>query len=168
MSRARPAGFSLAQIVLHWTVVVLILFQFLAHDAMSEAWDAFTEGGSVPAADLTGANFHAIVGFVILVLALARLYLRFTRGVPALPADQPKAIRFLGNTTHFLLYALIIGLPIGGAAAWIGGIDAAGELHSAGTTLLLIVAGLHVLGALYEHFIAKTDVFRRMLKPQAR
>lgn len=167
MSRAAPNGFSLAQIILHWLVVALIIFQFLAHDAMEEAWDALGDGQQ-PAADiLFGANLHAAAGITILVLALIRLYLRFTRGVPALPSTLAPPLAMVAKVTHFLLYALIIGLPIGGAAAWLGGIRPAAEIHGLGANILFWVAIIHALGALYEHFIAKTDVLRRMLKPQA-
>lgn len=167
MSRTAHTGYSLAQIILHWTVVVLVIFQFVAHDAMSEAWDAYRDGAAIPAGDVFGANLHATVGIVIFVLALARLFLRLTRGVPPLPADQPAAIRFLAIAAQYTLYVLIIGLPVLGGAAWFGGIKPAAGIHSLGADILFWVALLHATGALYEHFIAKNDVLRRMLKPEA-
>ncbi len=167
MSRAQPSGYSLAQIVLHWAVVVLIIFQFLAHDAMEKAWDAVRDGQAVPADAALGANLHAAAGFAVLALALIRLFLRFTRGAPAAPTTVPAPIAMISNVTHVLLYVLILGLPIGGAAAWLGGVGVAAPVHGLGAEVLFWVAILHALGALYEHFIAKTDVLRRMLKPQA-
>lgn len=167
MSRAKPTGYSLAQIILHWAVVVLIIFQYLAHDAMEAAWDALRDGVAIPPDVLLGANMHAAAGMAILLLALIRLFLRFTRGVPALPSTLAPPLALISKITHFLLYALIIGLPIGGAAAWLGGVAQAAQVHGFGANVLFWVAILHALGALYEHFIAKTDVFRRMLKPQS-
>ena len=166
MSRAQPSGYSLAQIILHWGVVVLVICQFLFSDAMENAWDAVREGAAVPADVATGANLHAAAGIAILVMALMRLFLRFTRGAPALPSSLAPPLALLAKVTHFLLYALIIGLPLGGAAAWLGGVAPAARVHGLGANILFWVAILHALGALYEHFVMRTDVLRRMLKPQ--
>lgn len=168
MSRIAPSGYSLAQIVLHWAVVVLIIFQYLAHDAMEAAWDALRDGAAIPDDILLGANLHAAAGMTVLILALIRLFLRFTRGAPALPSNLSPPLAFVAKATHFLLYALIIGLPIGGAAAWLGGVAVAARVHGLGANVLFWVAIIHVLGALYEHFVVKSDVLRRMLKPEAR
>lgn len=159
-------GYSLAQIVLHWAVVVLVIAQYLGHDAMEDAWDTIRDGGTPSAETLFGANMHAAIGATILVLALIRLYLRFTRGAPPVPKENPAPLRFVAKATHVLLYALIIGLPLGGAAAWFFGVAPAAGVHSLGTKVLFFVAILHVLGALYEHFVAHTDVLKRMLRPE--
>ena len=159
-------GYSLAQIVLHWAVVVLVIAQYLGHDAMEDAWDTIRDGGTPSAETLFGANMHAAIGATILVLALIRLYLRFTRGAPPVPKENPAPLRFVAKATHVLLYALIIGLPLGGAAAWFFGVAPAAGVHSLGTKILFFVAILHALGAFYEHFIARTDVLKRMLRPE--
>lgn len=168
MSKARPNGFSLTQIILHWLVVVLIILQYLANGPMTEAWDALRDGNQPAAELLFGANMHAASGITILVLALLRLALRFTRGVPALPSALSPPMAFVAKATHFLLYALIILIPVSGAAAWLGGAAPAAGPHGAMAQVLFFVAIFHAAAALYEHFIAKTDVLTRMLKPQAR
>jgi len=166
MSKAQPNGFSLAQIILHWLVVVLIIMQFLANGPMQQAWDALRDGQQ-PAADiLFGANMHAASGMLILILALARLFLRFTRGLPALPSTLAPPLALVAKVTHFLLYALIIAIPMSGAAAWLGGVAPAAGAHGAMAQLLFFVAIFHAAAALYEHFIARTDVLKRMLRPQ--
>lgn len=166
MTHPTRTGYSLTQIVLHWTVVVLVIVQYLGHDAMEDAWDAIRDGGTPSAETLFGANMHAAVGVLILVLALARLWLRFTRGAPPVPEETAAPLRLVARATHVLLYALIIGLPLGGAAAWFFGVAPAAGVHSLGTKVLFFVAILHALGALYEHFIARTDVLKRMLRPE--
>lgn len=166
MSKAQPSGYSRAQIILHWLVVVLIIMQFLANGPMQQAWDAMRDGGQ-PAADLLfGANMHAASGMAILIMALARLVLRFRRGVPALPATLAPPLALVAKVTHFLLYALIILIPMSGAAAWLGGAAPAAGPHGVMAELLFYVAILHAVAALYEHFIARTDVLTRMLRPQ--
>ncbi|MFP5077498.1 cytochrome b [Rhizobium sp. YIM 134829] len=158
-----PQSFSLPQRVLHWTTVLLVLFNLLASDDMEHWWRAVRHG-TEPAPDLlAGANLHAYVGIAILAVAVLRLALRHIQGVPADPAVEPAPFRLLARITHFGLYALLIGMPIAGMAAYYGGIAQAGELHGElMKTALWILIGLHVAGALVHQFYWKTNVLRRM------
>lgn len=166
MDRARPAGYSFLQIVLHWTVVVLVIFQFLASDGMNRAWRAFERGtGPVSPGDLLFANFHMIAGLTILVLATWRVGLRLKRGAPPPPEHELPALKFVANATHGLLYLMLFVLPVSGSMAWLLGVAVAGEVHQFAKTLLLVVAILHALAALAQHFVMRTDVLRRMLVP---
>ncbi|MBO6716820.1 MAG: cytochrome b/b6 domain-containing protein [Rhizobiaceae bacterium] len=165
MANRNVAGYSGLQIALHWAVVLLIVFQFLAHEGMEHANDAFQRGQAPGETDLLMANTHVVAGLLVLLLALARLWLRFTRGVPALPENEHPLLRFAAQTTHFLIYAAIIVMPLSGLAAWYFGIGQAGDVHETVFKLLLALIALHVAGALYQHFMLKTDVLRRMIRP---
>ena len=159
-------GYSTLQIGLHWAVAILIAVQFLFHDPMEDAWDALRDGGAIPAEAAFGANVHAIVGLTILVLSLSRLYLRFTRGVPPLPEDEPAPLKLVANGTHVLLYALIIGMPLGGAAAWFLGVAPAAWLHGLGAPVLFFLVLLHIVGGLFQKFVLKSNVLTRMAVPE--
>lgn len=58
-------------------------------------------------------------------------------------------------------------MPITGALAWYLGVGVAGEVHELAKPVIIIAVALHALGALWQHFVAKTDVLMRMLRPQA-
>ena len=45
-----PTGYSRSQIVLHWLTALVILWQFVANDAMGAAWRAVRQGNT-PAFD---------------------------------------------------------------------------------------------------------------------
>lgn len=162
---ARPEGYSSAQIALHWIVVVLIVCQLLFHEGMEHAWRAVRHGEAVPADAAWPANVHAVIGLAILFFALCRLVLRFTRGVPPLPREENVVIRIVARLSHWLLYALIIVMPISGAAAWLGGVEPAGDFHVLLVTVLYVVAGIHILGALFEGFVRRSGVLTRMFRP---
>lgn len=153
-------GYSALQIGLHWTVALLIVAQFLGHDGIAAAWDAFKDGAAVAPAQL--AYLHVIVGLSILMLALWRLWLRFSRGVPPAPETGHPALRLLAKATHVAIYALIIGMPLGGAAAWFLGIEPAAAAHSLAAAALFWLVILHVAGALVEQFVLKSGVLARM------
>lgn len=159
-------GYSTAQVALHWSVVVLVVFQFVANSGMAQAWRAL-RGGTEPAGDvLLMANLHAAAGILILLLALARVYLKVTRGTPKPPANEPRILQIVAEATHGLLYLLLFLVPLSGAAAWFGGAEQAAAGHVVLKTALMLVVLVHVAGALFQHFVRRTDVLMRMLRPQ--
>lgn len=155
-----PATYSKTQIVLHWTVMLLVLFQILAREEIVRLWTGRMDGTLPNAAT---PNVHVAVGFLILVLTVWRLVLRLRRGVPALPAGEHPALRAVASGTHILFYVLLIGMPLSGASAWIFGLAQPAQVHSAAEKLLLLLIALHVLAAFAQHFWFKTNVLRRIL-----
>ncbi|MCA0922285.1 cytochrome b [Pseudooceanicola nanhaiensis] len=152
--------YSRAQILLHWIVVLLVAAQFLFEDGISTAWRQLLEGND-PGPSL-GANAHVIAGIAVLVLAVLRILLRFTQGVPPLPKVEPRVLRLLAHVAHWALYALLILLPLTGGLAWFLGVAAAAEVHEALKTLLLLLIVLHVGAALYHQFILRDGLMSRM------
>jgi len=158
-----PKGYSRLQIGLHWIVVLLIAAQFVLDDAIGEAWDAVERGAEIAFNPLVAA--HVFGGIAVLVLGLARLGLRFGRGVPAAPAGDPPLQRLAAHLVHVGLYALMIVVPVAGGMAWFGGIEAMAEVHEVLTSVLLAFVGLHVAGALYHQFWLKDGLLLRMKRP---
>jgi len=157
-----PTHYSRAQIALHWVIFLLIAFQFIAHDPMSDAWDKVEEGLDVAFNPLVAA--HVFAGLSVLALVIWRLVLRFTRGVPPLPEEESPAMQKVAHLTHWALYALMALVPISGAVAWFGLVEPAAEAHEVMKSILLVLVGLHVLGALYHQFVLKTNLIDRMKK----
>ncbi|MBO9590194.1 cytochrome b/b6 domain-containing protein [Devosia sp.] len=166
MSVSTPsAGYSRAQVILHWVIAALILFQLLVHESMEMAWDARMEGGPAE-----GANPlpHIIVGSLILILAAARVVIRLRHGAPPHPAGQPAALGVVANVIHGLIYVLLFALPISGLVAWFGGIENAADVHGGPLRLALIALVLiHIAGALVQQFVLRSGVLMRMLKPES-
>lgn len=123
----RPKGYSRTQIALHWVAFLLIVQQFVLHEGIAEAWDLVEDGG-VPAFDPIVAA-HVLGGMAVLAFALWRLVLRRSRGVPDLPAGGSALTHLAAHLGHYALYALMILMPVSGAVAWFGGVEAAGEAH---------------------------------------
>jgi cytochrome b561 len=57
---------------------------------------------------------HKSIGLTILVLSLIRVAWRLMNPVPPLPASMSPVTRFAAHATHFLLYVLIIAIPLSG------------------------------------------------------
>lgn len=166
MKAGSPVGFTPLQIGLHWAVVLLILFQYLFSDGIEHAWRAFEKGSYDASADFGGlALAHIVAGVAVLALAIWRLALRARFGAPAADPAEPPVLQTVAKLVQFLLYALLFIMPITGAVAWFGSVKAAGEAHQLAKVALLVLASLHVLGALAQQFVFRTDVLRRIFVP---
>lgn len=165
MNANAPAGYSRLQIALHWIVALLIIVQIVGHEGIAEAYEAILEGGTPAAFDMVLAQVHVVGGFAVWLFAAWRLYLRFTRGVPAHPAGQSAMQEMAATVVHVALYGCMLLMPISGAVAWFGGVELAGDAHSAARIILLPAILLHVGGALFQHFVQRSDVMRRMMRP---
>lgn len=158
-------GYSRLQIVLHWAVAALVLFQFLVNDGMRAA---FRERLATGEAALTpGAGAHLAGGILILGLTLVRVGLRIRRGAPPPPPGAPKVMNLLAEAAHLGLYALLLLMALTGAAAWFWRFEAAALVHEIGRLAILGLILAHTMGALVEHYVIGNRVIRRMLRPGA-
>lgn len=168
MSR-NPARYSKSMIVIHWLTVVLILGAWLT-----------SEGGRHMAEN--PPLLHFLLGFAVLVLVLPRLLLRLAGGVPnAPPADSKLAVA--AKIGHGVLYLLLIALPLSGwyAASRLGvpvsffgiplpaitervqgapGLIA--DLHEKAGTIILYLAGLHAVMAIWHQVVLRDGTLQRM------
>lgn len=157
---ATTTTFSRTQIVLHWVIAALVIFQIVAHERIEDAWEARMDGtvANVPTPDP-----HVLIGILILALVLWRLVLRLTSGVPAPPEGEHPLLGLAGRVAHWLFYVLLIALPASGATAWFGGLQPPAAAHAVLQAVLVLLILLHVAAALAHHFVFRDDVLRRML-----
>jgi cytochrome b561 len=166
-----------ALVVLHWTMAVLILV------AIPIGWRM----GDLEPGPLQDALYHThrSIGVTVLALAILRVVLRRTLGVPPPhPALAPWQ-RTLSVAVHHLLYVLFFVVPILGWA----GTSAFGApivvwglfelppilpkseplsevllgVHGLFAQTLAGLVVLHVAGALYHAFVRRDGVMQRML-----
>lgn len=106
MSRRSP-DFHPALRIVHWLMAAMVLVMlFIGVGMVSTAGPAYVELLAL----------HRPVGIVILILVLIRLPLRLMTGAPALPEDLPPLHKLVAKTSHVLLYASMIAMPLIGWA----------------------------------------------------
>lgn len=159
-------GYSASQIALHWIIVVLVAFQFLAHSAIEASWHAFQNGEGVPEGAAVLTYMHVSVGLAVLLCMLCRIYLRVTRGVPSPPHDEPRLLKIVSESVHRMIYLLLMLLPVSGAVAWFFGASLAAGAHVVMEKLLLGLIAAHIGGALFQHLIRRSDVVIRIFAPE--
>ena len=171
------AKYSKIAILFHWLIAILIganiVLANLAEDLPRAARAAYM-------------NPHKAIGISILLLTVGRILWRLTHRPPALPDKitgwQAKA----GQSAHILFYVLMIVMPLTGwlmigAKGNAAPVDFFGlftidmaigknamlakighEGHELLAAPLLVLIGLHVLGALKHQFIDKMPFVQRM------
>ena len=116
--------FTLLQRTLHWLMAACILTMLFVGVGMVS---------SVAPKYLTLISIHKSLGIIILALALIRLVVRWRYGAPALPADLPEPLKLAAHGSHYLLYALMIVMPLLGWA-----------MLSAANYPIVLFGGLHL------------------------
>lgn len=151
------------QIRLHWVIFLFIALQYLGHEPVTEAWKELERGNTIVFDPMVLG--HVFLGGFVLLLVLTRIMARLRHGAPALPEEEPAAMRMVAQLTHLGLYALMVAMPVSGALAWFGRVQAAADAHSVMRVAFLALIVLHVLGALYHQFVLKTNIMARMKRP---
>ncbi|MFZ0258000.1 MAG: cytochrome b [Gammaproteobacteria bacterium] len=164
------------QQTLHWFIVIAAITQLTLGFTFTSLPQDDPVRGTVFAA-------HATVGLIILAVMLARLGWRLSNPVPRLPETLKPWEKRLARSTHWLLYLLLIGMPIGGyllvnahghAVPFFGTelppLIPANEtleeiievIHIGGAFSIIGLVILHAVGALRHEFILHDNTLRRM------
>ena len=159
-------GYSALQIRLHWVLAILVLIQFVLHEGIVGLVELAELNKTPSLFEQWWGLSHVAIGLLIFALAIIRVIVRLKQKVPAPPASESKALQFIAKATHIALYAVLIIMPISGSAAWFAGAEQAAVGHNVGKIILLAFALLHIGGAVYQHFVLKTDVVKRMVNAE--
>ncbi len=162
-------------ILLHWLVFFLVIAAFITIELKGQ----FPKGSE--ARDLC-KSIHGVFGQLIFIAMVLRLVIRFKYGVPAPTISIPLLAR-LAKVMHWVLYAILLISPVFGILyfqyagkeihffgfVWpqlvtpnLESKKFVEEIHEfLGNTLYFLI-GIHVIAALWQHYIIKDDTLRRM------
>ncbi|MGV8921356.1 MAG: cytochrome b [Pseudomonas sp.] len=130
-------------------------------------------------------SWHKWAGVTLFLLLLVRLGWRLTHTAPPLPASMPSLLRQVSHALHWLMYVLMIAIPLSGwlmssakgfQTSWFGVLplpdllskdaDMGERLTLLHVTLNFTLLGLvivHTGAALKHHLIDRDDILARML-----
>ena len=163
--RKLPAGYTTTQILLHWAIVVLVLFQILFGESIEHAAEALRDGVAADAATVFWADAHIYAGVSVLLLTVVRLVARLGYGAPPPPAGTGRVQAMVANAVHLVFYLMLFGVPVSGLVAWYVAPEV-GEIHALAKPAFLALIILHVLASLYHQFVVKDGVLMRMFVPR--
>ncbi len=101
----RRSFYSRGAMFFHWTIALLIIANLII---------GFLHEGFPPAVRGLSIGLHKSTGILVIILTLGRIAWRLTHKPPPLPDTVKNWERGLAHATHWLLYALMLGLPITG------------------------------------------------------
>ena len=164
-------------IALHWLIAAMIL--------ISVSVGLYMTGLKFSPEKLKLYNWHKWAGVTIFTLVLIRCAWRLFHAAPPPPPLMPAWQRHASDATHYLLYALMIVIPLSGwlmssakgfQTVYFGVIplpdlldkgkelgDTLQMVHKSLNYTMIAIVALHATAALKHHFIDKDDVMRRML-----
>ena len=173
---SRPRHFNLLARLLHWSMALAILAMLFVGAGMVVSLQY-----RAPLLDL-----HRPLGIAILLLAIVRLINRVTRPTPALPDDLPAIQKFAAHASHWLLYALMLTMPLIGWAMLSAGaypIKMFGSvylpaivphsptvygilrpLHGVLAYVLFATVLAHLAAALFHAWVRRDEVFGQMAR----
>ena len=93
---------------LHWLIAIAVIGQ------IALGWWMIEIPKSPPGVRAGWFNLHKSIGLTIGLFVLLRLWWRLTHPAPPLPDSLPRWQRTVARTSHFLLYACLVIMPISG------------------------------------------------------
>ena len=151
--------YALSQVLIHWTVVVLVFVQWMTFDAIHRTHRTILPPRPV---DLVEHAVHTYSGIAIGTLMVLLLGIRIFRGSPQSLDNGWR--RALSLAVHLGLYAaLLLQAATGFTASYLFG--GAGRIHVFVWNVILVLLALHVAGALY-HLVRRDGVVPRILPPR--
>ncbi|CAM2151421.1 superoxide oxidase [Pararobbsia alpina] len=178
--RARPTShrYTGPAITLHWLIAILIAAGFWIGFVMTDI------PGFTPT-KLRYFSWHKWIGVTVFVLVIVRLLWRLTHRAPPLPYGMPMWQVGASHAVHFLLYLLMIAVPVSGyfynSAAGIPVVylglvqlpmliakdtalrDVLKQVHITLDWVLLVTIGIHLLGVIKHLVIDRDGLLLRML-----
>lgn len=171
MTSSPELRYDRATIAFHWLTALLV----------AGLWVVGQTADWLPRGPLRGAYWstHVVFGFALVAIVAARIVWRFTRG-RRLPDAASGLLNTLAKAAHHALYILlaivlvlgvanafnrgfhlydVVALPQIGDIGWKKPIN---FVHGWSAHILLMLAGVHGLAALWHHYALRDGVLRRM------
>jgi cytochrome b561 len=153
---------------LHWGIVLLVLLMFLSGYF-----------------GLLSMNTHKLIGLSILSLMVLRIIWRLCNPTPELPPHVTRLERILSHSVQGLLYLALLAMPLSGwimastkgyfphLGHWLipfPGIpinhnlgEVFENIHDTLAVIILVLIGLHFIGAMKHFWIDRDGILQRML-----
>jgi cytochrome b561 len=176
--RSSVEGYGAVSQVMHWITVVLVILAWL----LGQFDDVFPKG----AARVAALFVHNSAGLAVTGILVLRLLWRFSDPPPPIERTIFGAwFDRAGRLAHYLLYALLVAVPISGivlqfargdalplfglteiTSPWVGDRAFARsmkEIHEVTANALIVLAALHAAAALLHHWVLRDRTLVRML-----
>ena len=176
----------------HWITALLIFaivplgWIFAEFKTMKDNKNLFE--APIPGSPADYASLHKTLGLVVLAIVAARIAYRILNRPPSLPGRLPAVEKGLAHATHWLLYLVLLVMPISGyimssasdhPISILGLFDfpklpiakeqgkIAFKIHIYAQFVVYALVALHLAGVAVSLFLRRDNILGRMLPRQA-
>ena len=176
----------------HW-ITALLMFLVIPLGWIFAAFKTKPDQPTVFVAPFPGtpadyASMHKTIGLLIFAIVAGRIIYRIVHRPPPLPGRMAAAEKGLAHATHWLLYAILILMPVSGYIMSSGGNHpisilglfdfpklpisksqgyVAAVIHVYTQFAVYALIALHLAGVAWHLFVRRDDILGRMLPRQA-
>ncbi|WP_417559936.1 cytochrome b [Marinomonas sp.] len=151
-------SYNTAQILLHWAIAALIIFNYFVSEGMGRAFRQHLDDSN------TGYNLvsslHVYVGLGIIALVVIRIIVRFMS--QKFKTNSKSLLDRVSRIVHEFLYLLMFLVPVFGATAWYLGIHIMGDVHEIAMNIMMSLVLLHAAAALFHQYVLKDGTLLKM------
>ena len=162
--KSNNSSYHYSQIIIHWLVALLVIYQF-------------TFGGNIEFLELESCihsktnalkscqhlNNHYLIGVIIFLLMIIRLFLRILFGAPPLPKSIPLSIKIFARLSHYLIYFILFSMPFFGLYMYYFNSEISQFLHITFSKILLFLILLHICAVAFHEGVLGSKLFYRMV-----
>ncbi len=157
-----PTHYNKFHILIHWLVVVIILFQMITGDKIALEFLAIRNEAITNNGNTSNSQIHILGGVFIFLLMAVRIFLKIKFGIP-IPTKKTNALlKFLSTFVHLGIYFILFAIPITGLLAFSTvNVDLA-IVHKILVNILYLFIMIHLIGVAYHQIFLGDNIMQRI------
>ena len=156
-------SYHLSQIIIHWVIAFLVIYQFTSGEGIEFlVLESCIKSETNDLKSCQYLNNHYVVGVIIFLLMIIRLFLRFLLGSPQLHKSVPLIIKILAKLSHGIIYSTLLLMPISGLFMYYFNSGISQFLHIVFSKILLFLILLHICAVAFHEGVLGSKLFYRM------
>ena len=157
-----PTHYNKFHILIHWLVVVIILFQMITSDKIALEFLALRNEAITNNGNTSNSQFHISGGVFIFLLMAVRIFLRIKFGVPTPTKKTNALLKFLSTFVHLGIYFILFAIPITGLLAFSTVNIDLGIAHKILVNILYLFITTHLIGVAYHQIFLGDNIMQRI------
>ena len=156
-------SYHLSQIIIHWVIALLVIYQFISGEKIEFlVLESCIKSETNDLKSCQYLNNHYVVGIIIFLLMIFRLFLRILFGSPQLPKSVPLIIKIFAKLSHGIIYSILLLMPILGLYMYYFNSEVSQFLHIVFSKILLFLILLHICAVAFHEGVLESKLFYRM------
>ena len=156
-------SYHFSQILFHWTIALLVIYQLIFGNKIEFLELEVCKNSAINTLkSCQYLNTHYLIGVLIFLLMILRVFLRFLFGAPPLSKSVPKIIIIFARISHISIYLILLSMPVFGLLMYYYNSEISRFLHIYFSKVLLYLILLHICAVAFLEGVLGSKLFYRM------